>query len=155
MPALQSSSRGHRSRRALADINVVPYIDVMLVLLIIFMVTAPLITPTIVKLPTVGNAPQAPSTLVQVTIQKDDMLEVSLRDPKSKAANAAPQPVSLKDLPQTVQQLAAQAGLSLDAMPVLIAADKNVKYDAVMRALNLLKQHGVERVGLAVQSNPS
>ncbi|HML80848.1 MAG: biopolymer transporter ExbD [Thiomonas sp.] len=155
MPALQSSSRGHRSRRALADINVVPYIDVMLVLLIIFMVTAPLITPTMVKLPTVGNAPQAPSTLVQVTIQKDDMLEVSLRDPKSKAANAAPQPVSLKDLPQTVQQLAAQAGLSLDAMPVLIAADKNVKYDAVMRALNLLKQHGVERVGLAVQSNPS
>jgi biopolymer transport protein TolR len=155
MPAIQSSSRGHRSRRALADINVVPYIDVMLVLLIIFMVTAPLITPTMVKLPTVGNAPQAPSTLVQVTIQKDDMLEVSLRDPKSKAANAAPQPVSLKDLPQTVQQLAAQAGLSLDAMPVLIAADKNVKYDAVMRALNLLKQHGVERVGLAVQSNPS
>ena len=155
MPALQSSSRGHRSRRALADINVVPYIDVMLVLLIIFMVTAPLITPTMVKLPTVGNAPQAPSTLVQVTIQKDDMLEVSLRDPKSKAANAAPQPVSLKDLPQTVQQLAAKAGLSLDAMPVLIAADKNVKYDAVMRALNLLKQHGVERVGLAVQSNPS
>ncbi len=155
MPALQSSSRGHRSRRALADINVVPYIDVMLVLLIIFMVTAPLITPTMVKLPTVGNAPQAPSTLVQVTIQKDDMLEVSLRDPKSKAANAAPQPVSLKDLPQTVQQLAAQAGLSLDAMPVLIAADKNVKYDAVMRALNLLKQHGVARVGLAVQSNPS
>lgn len=155
MPAIQSSSRGHRSRRALADINVVPYIDVMLVLLIIFMVTAPLITPTMVKLPTVGNAPQAPSVLVQVTIQKDDMLEVSLRDPKSKAANAAPQPVSLKDLPQTVQQLAAQAGLSLDAMPVLIAADKNVKYDAVMRALNLLKQHGVERVGLAVQSNPS
>ena len=154
MPALQSSSRGHRSRRALADINVVPYIDVMLVLLIIFMVTAPLITPTMVKLPTVGNAPQAPSTLVQVTIQKDDMLEVSLRDPKSKAANAAPQPVSLKDLPQTVQQLAAQAGLSLDAMPVLLAADKNVKYDAVMRALNILKQHGVERVGLAVQSHP-
>ncbi|WP_079418679.1 biopolymer transporter ExbD [Thiomonas intermedia] len=155
MPAIQSSSRGHRSRRALADINVVPYIDVMLVLLIIFMVTAPLITPTMVKLPTVGNAPQAPSTLVQVTIQKDDTLQVSLRDPKNKASQASPQPVSLKDLPQTVQQLASQAGLSLDAMPVLIAADKDVKYDAVMRALNLLKQHGVERVGLAVQSNPS
>ncbi|MDD4888009.1 MAG: biopolymer transporter ExbD [Thiomonas sp.] len=154
MPSIQSGSRGRRSRRALADINVVPYIDVMLVLLIIFMVTAPLITPTMVKLPTVGNAPQAPSVLVQVTIQKDDMLEVSLRNPKSKSGNAAPQPVTLKALPQTVQQLAAQAGLSLDAMPVLIAADKNVKYDAVMRALNLLKQHGVERVGLAVQPNP-
>lgn len=155
MPAIQSSGRGHRSRRALADINVVPYIDVMLVLLIIFMVTAPLITPTMVKLPTVGNAPQAPSTLVQVTIQKDDTLQVTLRDPKLKSASATPQAVSLKDLPQTVQQLASQAGLSMDAMPVLIAADKDVKYDAVMRALNLLKQHGVERVGLAVQSNPS
>ena len=154
MPAIQSSSRGHRSRRALADINVVPYIDVMLVLLIIFMVTAPLITPTMVKLPTVGNAPQAPSTLVQVTIQKDDTLQVSLRDPKLKNANPSPQPVTLKELPQTVQQLAAQAGVGMDAMPVLIAADKDVKYDAVMRALNLLKQHGVERVGLAVQSNP-
>ncbi len=154
MPSIQSSSRGHRSRRALADINVVPYIDVMLVLLIIFMVTAPLITPTVVKLPTVGNAPQAPSTLVQVTIQKDDTLQIALRDPKSKSGNAAPQPVTLKELPQTVQQLATQAGLSLDTMPVLIAADKDVKYDAVMRALNILKQHGVERVGLAVQSNP-
>ena len=154
MPAIQSSSRGHRSRRALADINVVPYIDVMLVLLIIFMVTAPLITPTMVKLPTVGNAPQAPSTLVQVTIQKDDTLQVALRDPKLKNANPSPQPVTLKELPQTVQQLATQAGVGMDAMPVLIAADKDVKYDAVMRALNLLKQHGVERVGLAVQSNP-
>ena len=72
-----------------------------------------------------------------------------------KTANPSPQPVSLKELPQTVQQMAAQAGVAMDAMPVLIAADKDVKYDAVMRALNLLKQHGVERVGLAVQSNPS
>ena len=100
MPAIQSSSRGHRSRRALADINVVPYIDVMLVLLIIFMVTAPLITPTKVKLPTVSNAPQAPSTLVQVTIQKDDTLQVSLRDPKLKSANPSPQPVTLKTVSQ-------------------------------------------------------
>lgn len=154
MPTIQQGSRAHRSRRALADINVVPYIDVMLVLLIIFMVTAPLITPTVVKLPTVGNAPQAPSTLVQVTIQKDDTLQVALRDPNARAGSAAPQPVTLQALPQTVQQLAAQAGLSLQAMPVLIAADKEVKYDAVMRALDILKKHGVERVGLAVQSHP-
>lgn len=152
MPAIQQSSR-HRSRRALADINVVPYIDVMLVLLIIFMVTAPLITPTVIKLPTVGNAPQAPSTLVQVTIQKDGALLVALRDPKSKSGGN-PQAATLGSLPQAVQQLATQAGSNLADMPVLIAADKNVKYDAVMRALNILKQHGVERVGLAVQSHP-
>lgn len=153
MPAIQSSSR-HRSRRALADINVVPYIDVMLVLLIIFMVTAPLITPSVVKLPTVGNAPQEPTTLVQVTIQKDDSLQVSLRDPKLPAGKGddTPQPTTLQALPQAVQQLAAQAGENLADMPVLIAADKDVKYDSVMRALDTLKAHGVQRVGLAVRS---
>jgi len=151
MPAIQSSSR-HRSRRALADINVVPYIDVMLVLLIIFMVTAPLITPTVVKLPTVGSSTQPPATLVQVTISRDDTLQVSLRDPKSKSGGT-PATATLQTLPQTVQQLATQAGSTLADMPVLIAADKEVKYDAVMRALNVLKQHGVERVGLAVQSH--
>ena len=153
MPAIQSSSR-HRSRRALADIIVVPYIDVMLVLLIIFMVTAPLITPSVVKLPTVGNAPQEPTTLVQVTIQKDDSLQVSLRDPKLPAGQGddTPQPTTLKALPQAVQQLAAQAGENLADMPVLIAADKDVKYDSVMRTLDTLKAHGVQRVGLAVRS---
>ncbi len=54
--SIRSSMRGSRSRRAMADINVVPYIDVMLVLLVIFMVTAPLVAPSIVNLPTVGNA---------------------------------------------------------------------------------------------------
>ena len=159
MPSIQHGSRGGRSRRALADINVVPYIDVMLVLLIIFMVTAPLITPTVVKLPTVGNAPQEPSTLVQVTIQKDETLQVALRDPKlqggkGQATGATPESVTLQALPQSVQQLATQAGSTLADMPVLIAADKDVKYDVVMRTLDTLKQHGVQRVGLAVKSTP-
>ncbi len=57
----RSSMRGSRSRRAMADINVVPYIDVMLVLLVIFMVTAPLVAPSIVNLPTVGGAGAADS----------------------------------------------------------------------------------------------
>jgi biopolymer transport protein TolR len=116
------------------------------------MVTAPLITPTVVKLPTVGSSTQPPATLVQVTISRDDTLQVSLRDPKSKSGGT-PETATLQTLPQTVQQLATQAGSTLADMPVLIAADKDVKYDAVMRALNVLKQHGVERVGLAVQSH--
>ncbi len=153
MPAIQHSGRGHRSRRALADINVVPYIDVMLVLLIIFMVTAPLITPTMVKLPTVGNAPQAPTTLVQVTIRSDATMQVELRDPKQQGGKpqAAAEPVTIATLPQSVQQLASDAGTNLGDMPVLIAADKDVKYDAVMRVLDTLKRHGVQRVGLAVK----
>ena len=152
MAAIQH--RGGGRRRALAEINVVPYIDVMLVLLIIFMVTAPLITPSAVKLPTVGKATRAPDTVVEVDIKADKTLTVLLRDPKAKPGSSglAPQPTTMGGLQQAVSQLAQQSGGSLADMPVLIAADKNVKYDDVIKVLNRLKQGGVQRVGLAVQA---
>ncbi len=152
MATVQRSS-GHR-RRALAEINVVPYIDVMLVLLIIFMVTAPLITPSAVKLPSVGQATRAPDTVVEVDIKTDKLLSVRLRDPKAKAGATGlnPQPTSMADLQKTVAQLAQQSGSTLAEMPVLIAADKDVKYDDVIKVLNRLKESGVQRVGLAVQA---
>ncbi len=152
MATVQRSS-GHR-RRALAEINVVPYIDVMLVLLIIFMVTAPLITPSAVKLPSVGQATRAPDTVVEVDIKADKLLSVRLRDPKAKAGATGlnPQPTSMADLQKTVAQLAQQSGSTLAEMPVLIAADKDVKYDDVIKVLNRLKESGVQRVGLAVQA---
>ncbi|MHB0921051.1 MAG: ExbD/TolR family protein [Thiomonas delicata] len=152
MAAIQH--RGGGRRRALAEINVVPYIDVMLVLLIIFMVTAPLITPSAVKLPTVGKATRAPDTVVEVDIKADKTLTVLLRDPKAKPgiSGLAPQPTTMGDLQRAVSQLAQQSGSSLADMPVLIAADKNVKYDDVIKVLNRLKQGGVQRVGLAVQA---
>ncbi len=151
MGALQQ--RGGR-RRALAEINVVPYIDVMLVLLIIFMVTAPLITPSVVKLPSVGQASRAPDTVVEVDIKTDQTMSVRLRDPTAKPGTAGltEQTVALPQLLQTVGALAQQAGSQAQTMPVLIAADRNVKYDAVMQVLNRLKAGGVERVGLAVQA---
>ena len=152
MAAIQH--RGGGRRRALAEINVVPYIDVMLVLLIIFMVTAPLITPSAVKLPTVGKATRAPDTVVEVDIKADKTLSVRLRDPKAKPGTSGldPQPTTMDGLQQAVSQLAQQSGTSLADMPVLIAADKNVKYDDVIKVLNRLKQGGVQRVGLAVQA---
>ncbi len=152
MATVQRGS-GHR-RRALAEINVVPYIDVMLVLLIIFMVTAPLITPSAVKLPSVGQATRAPDTVVEVDIKADKLLSVRLRDPKVKAGATGlnPQPTSMADLQKTVAQLAQQSGSTLAEMPVLIAADKDVKYDDVIKVLNRLKESGVQRVGLAVQA---
>ncbi|SCC92831.1 Biopolymer transport protein ExbD/TolR [Thiomonas sp. X19] len=152
MASIQRGS-GHR-RRALAEINVVPYIDVMLVLLIIFMVTAPLITPSAVKLPSVGQATRAPDTVVEVDIKADKILSVRLRDPKAKPGTTGlnPQPTSMADLQKAVAQLAQQSGSTLAAMPVLIAADKDVKYDDVIKVLNRLKEGGVQRVGLAVQA---
>ena len=151
MAALQQ--RGGR-RRALAEINVVPYIDVMLVLLIIFMVTAPLITPSLVKLPSVGQASRAPDTVVEVDLKTDQTMSVRLRDPHAKPGTPGltEQTVVLDQLQSTVQALAQQTGSSVQAMPVLIAADRDVKYDAVMQVLNRLKSGGVERVGLAVQA---
>ena len=154
MAALQQRSGGSR-RRALAEINVVPYIDVMLVLLIIFMVTAPLITHSLVKLPTVGAASRAPDTVVEVDLRADQTLQVRLLDPRAKPDDPAlqPQDVTPQALAQAVAQLAASGGGALADMPVMIAADKNVKYNAVMQLLDRLKRAGVQRVGLAVAAN--
>ena len=73
MPAVSSRGRG---RRTISEINMVPFIDVMLVLLIIFMVTAPMITPSMVDLPSVGKAAKQPDQVVQVVIKKDERLEL-------------------------------------------------------------------------------
>jgi biopolymer transport protein TolR len=73
MPAVSSRGRG---RRTIAEINMVPFIDVMLVLLIIFMVTAPMITPSVVDLPSVGKAAKQPDKVIQIVIQKDERLEL-------------------------------------------------------------------------------
>ena len=71
-------SRGHRRRRAMNEINMVPFIDVMLVLLIIFMVTAPLITTSVVDLPSVGKSQQRPQGVIEVLIGADDKLRLRL-----------------------------------------------------------------------------
>jgi len=74
MPAL------HRSRRPMHEINIVPYVDVMLVLLVIFMVTAPLITPGVVDLPSVSKAANAPATVLEVVIRQDRSVTLRVRD---------------------------------------------------------------------------
>ena len=79
MPAVSSRGRG---RRTINEINMVPFIDVMLVLLIIFMVTAPMITPSMVDLPSVGKAAKQPDQVIQIVVQKDDSLEM-LNDSKT------------------------------------------------------------------------
>ena len=132
-------------RRTINEINMVPFIDVMLVLLIIFMVSAPLITTGVVDLPSVGKSRQRPEHVIEVVVGKDDALRVRI-DGKGEGA-ALP----LGQLRARV--LEAQAGNA--ETPVVISADKNVKYEAVVRVMDTLQRAGVQRVGLSVKNTGS
>ncbi|WP_201446399.1 protein TolR [Burkholderia gladioli] len=143
---LRSSMRGGRSRRSMADINVVPYIDVMLVLLVIFMVTAPLVAPSIVNLPTVGNAaPQDQTPPVVVNIQADGRMSVRYKSDTGASQEDTMSKAELDDF------IASRQADHPD-QPVVIAADKTVQYDKVMTVMSDLKARGVKRVGLLVKS---
>lgn len=134
-------SRGRRSRRSLSEINVVPYIDVTLVLLIIFMVTAPMIVTGTIDLPRVGQSSQNPVTAVEVTVRRDGDHLVKLRQ-----VGAPEKKVSRSELAQAVREVATEA-----ATPVIIVAEREVAYDQVVQALNQLQAAGFSRVGLAVR----
>jgi biopolymer transport protein TolR len=139
MPAVSSRGRG---RRTINEINMVPFIDVMLVLLIIFMVTAPMITPSVVDLPSVGKAAKQPDQVIQIVVQKDDSLEM-VKDSKTQKTN-------LDNLANTVR--VAQTGQVNSA--VVISADRNVKYETVVKVMDTLQRAGIQRVGLSVQLAP-
>ena len=141
MPAVAHRGRG---RRTMNEINMVPFIDVMLVLLIIFMVTAPLIAPSLIDLPSVGKAAKQPDRVVQVLVAKDERLEVKNGD-KTTAMN-------LKDIAPAVLQ--AQSGQPPGSTAVVISADRNVKYETVVKVMDTLQRAGVQRVGLSVQISP-
>jgi biopolymer transport protein TolR len=141
MPAVAHRGRG---RRTMNEINMVPFIDVMLVLLIIFMVTAPLITPSLIDLPSVGKAAKQPDKVVQVLVAKDERLEVKSGD-KTTAMN-------LKEIAPAVLQ--AQSGQAPGSVAVVISADRNVKYETVVKVMDTLQRAGVQRVGLSVQVSP-
>ena len=121
----------------------VPFIDVMLVLLIIFMVSAPLITTGVVDLPTVGKAAQRPEHVIEVIVGSDERLRL-------RVDAAEPQPTTLKELAARV--LKAQAGQA--QTPVVISADRQVKYESVVKAMDELQRAGVLRVGLSVKKAP-
>jgi biopolymer transport protein TolR len=139
MPAVSSRGRG---RRTIAEINMVPFIDVMLVLLIIFMVTAPMITPSMVDLPSVGKAAKQPDKVIQVVIQKDERLEL-VSEGKTDSATLSSVAASVKNL------------ISPDGnTAVVISADRTVKYETVVKVMDSLQRAGVARVGLSVQLAP-
>jgi biopolymer transport protein TolR len=135
-----SIHHGHRrSRRLKSDINVVPYIDVMLVLLVIFMVTAPMITPGLINLPSVGQAAEVPVKPIEVQIAENGDISLRVRE-----AGSEFQRISPDSLLSEVQSRA-----SADT-PVVIAADGRVPYETVMKVMDELRAGGISRLGLLV-----
>ena len=121
------------------QINVVPYIDVMLVLLVIFMVTAPLVNPGQVDLPSVGKSSQPAVAPMEVSIRADESLW--LRD-RSQAGDEI-----RIDRARLVQAIRAKQQKNPE-QAVVIAADKNVRYEAVLNVMDMLQQNQVTKVGL-------
>ena len=135
-------SRGGSRRRTINEINMVPFIDVMLVLLIIFLVSAPLITTGVVDLPSVGRSKAQPEHVISVVVGSDEKLKLKLDQ-------GEPQPLTLNRLAEQVKR--AQAGVA--TTPVVISADKAVKYEAVVKVMDVLQTAGIQRVGLAVRNS--
>jgi biopolymer transport protein TolR len=128
-----------RPRKQMNQINVVPYIDVMLVLLIIFMVTAPLINPGQIDLPQIGQALKPPVAPLEVSIRADNTLQLQDREAGGKARD-----VSRNELIAAIREKQAQN----PEQPVVIAADKSVRYEEVLRVMDVLQQNQVRKVGL-------
>lgn len=134
--------RSGSRRRAMSDINVVPYIDVMLVLLVIFMVTAPFVNPGVVNLPTVGGAQVQPLPPVFLNINEKEEIKVN-RD------GQATKTLTRQQLGQFAREMSDQS----PDQPLVIAADKSIRYEVVMDVMSRLKENGVKRIGLAVKGN--
>jgi len=132
-----------RQRKLMNQINVVPYVDVMLVLLVIFMVTAPLVSPGLVELPSVGKASQPPEAPLEVLIRTDQSMLLRERV----KGQAVDRNVSLAQLVTAVRQKQAQS----PDQAVVISADKDVRYEAVLRVMDELQRAQVRRVGLMVK----
>jgi biopolymer transport protein TolR len=132
-----------RPRKAINQINVVPYIDVMLVLLVIFMITAPLITPGEITLPSVGSVLTTPVAPMQIQIKRDATLML-------KEGTASPVRVSRDEL---IARIQARQKQSPD-QAVVIAADSDVRYEAVVAVLDMLQRNKVSKVGLLARRQP-
>ena len=139
---MATSMRGGRTRKLKFEINVVPYVDVMLVLVVILMVAAPMSNPSVVNLPNAGPSKLAPTDYLEIAIQADGAVSVG-KHGKGKAEPAS----SRADVLERLQQLhEAEPDL-----PLLIAADKEIKYDEVMQMIAAAKKVGIARVGLATK----
>jgi biopolymer transport protein TolR len=129
------------------EINIVPYVDVMLVLLVIFMVTAPLVTPAVIDLPTVDKASAPRVVPLEIFVRADQGLVVRQRDARGGVVNE--QSLSRAQLPGFIKSLRAKN----PEISVLIGGDKNARYEAVLQVMDELRKQGVQKVGLQVKTS--
>ena len=141
-----SSMRGGRTRSFKAEINVVPYIDVMLVLLVIFMVAAPLANPSVINLPTAGKSALPPTEYIQIILKPEQQYSMGLGGAQAGAAR----PEKYADRSALLKQLRTLHSATPE-MPVMISADKDIKYDEVIQMISEAKKVGIDRVGLATR----
>jgi biopolymer transport protein TolR len=129
-------------RRLMNEINVVPYIDVMLVLLVIFMITAPLVNSGQIELPQIGKSLKPPVAPLEVIIKADKSL--AFRD---LALTTTEQKVNRDELIETIKQKQTKN----KDQPVVIASDKNVRYEEVIKIMDILQKQNVKKVGLLAE----
>jgi biopolymer transport protein TolR len=141
-----STMRGGRGRQFKSEINVVPYIDVMLVLLIIFMVAAPLTNPGVINLPKAEKSALPPPEYIQITLKPDSAATIGINGQKTGSGVVE----SFGDRPALIAKLRALHAENAD-MPVMISADKEIKYDEVIQVISEAKKFGIGRVGLATK----
>ena len=142
--ALATASRRHRRKKLKAEINVVPYIDVMLVLLIIFMAVPPTQNPSEIKLPSAERSTQPPDDYIQIAVRSDARLQIGIA---GKQARALEDVSSRSTLVTRLRDLHAEH----PDYPVLIAGDRDSKYDDVIQLISEAKKMGINRVGLATK----
>ena len=140
------STRNRRGRRTISEINMVPFIDVMLVLLIIFMVTAPLLAPSLIEVPSVGKASTAPDQVITIEINKELKIVVKSRKPGQGTGTSVKQDATMDSVAKVALQM--QGGNA--STPVVISADKKIAYENVVKLMDQLQRAGVQRVGLSV-----
>lgn len=145
---MASSLRSHRSRKFKADINVVPYIDVMLVLLVIFMVAAPLTNPGVINLPTAEKSSLPPKDYIQISL-KPDAAETTIAVVGQQAGAAKPESAPNKSV--LVEKLRSLHD-SDPELAVMISGDKDIRYNEVIQIISEAKKIGFKRVGLATKS---
>ncbi len=136
-----STMRSGRSRKFKAEINVVPYIDVMLVLLVIFMVVAPLTPPNTINLPKAGRSTQPPTDYLEIELKPNGAASIGIHGQAFSAT---------KNREQLGQRLAEMAHKHPD-LPLMISADKDIKYDEVVQTITQANKSGIARVGLATR----
>jgi biopolymer transport protein TolR len=142
--SFSSSLRGGRRRKFKSEINVVPYIDVMLVLLIIFMVVPPANSPSVINLPSADKSALPPDDYIQIMLQPNNILSIGVNGKAGSAPHTMPNRTALLRELRTLHT-------SHPEYPVMIAGDKESKYDDVIQLISEARKMGIARVGLATK----